>query len=130
MTFHLTHASVDLRGAVALKYTVTGDLPQTGSVLFSTTFVSEDGDSVEQLGFKFVDGRAVAAFSFNHGATENPMQRNYHTNPSRTGSVWSIVLPLDALQAAHGGTWRADLDVDGNDGGSVEGTPSTTITDA
>lgn len=128
MTYRLTGASVDLRGAVALRYTFIGNQPQSGSLLFSTTFYSADGDQVEQLGFKIVDGRAVAAFSFNHAATSNPMQRNYSTNPSRTGDTWTLVLPPDALQAARGGRWRADLDVDGQAGGSIDGTPSTTIT--
>lgn len=128
MNYRLTGASVDLRGAVALRYTVTGNQPQTGSVLFSTTFFSADENYVEQLGFKLVDGCVVAAFSFDHAATSNPMQRNYRTNPSRAAEVWMIILPPDALRAARGGHWRADLDVNGQPGGSIDGTPSMTIT--
>lgn len=127
MTYRLTGASVDLRGGVALRYTVTGNQPQTGSLLFSTTFYSATGDQVEQLGFKVVDDRVVTAFCFDHAANSNPMQRNYSINPSRTREAWTIVLPPDALQAARGGRWRADLDVNGQSGGSVDGTPSTTI---
>jgi len=38
MTYRLTGASVDLRGAVTLRYTVTGSQPQSsGSLLFSMT---------------------------------------------------------------------------------------------
>ncbi len=127
MTYRLTGASVDLRGAVTLRYRVTGNQPQGGSLLFSTTFHSADGDHVEQLGFKLVDGFVVTAFSFNHAATSTPMQRNYSAKPSRTGETWTIVLPPDALEAAHGGWWRADLDISGGSGGSIDGTPSTTI---
>lgn len=58
------------------------------------------------------------------------MQRNYGANPGRTGNVWTIVFPFDALRTARDGQWHAHLDVAGADGGSVAGTPSTTITDA
>ena len=63
MRYRLIDASVDFRGGVVLKYTVSGEQPGTGSVRFSTTFVSADGDHVEELGFELVDNRVVAAFS-------------------------------------------------------------------
>jgi hypothetical protein len=131
MTYRLAAASVDFNapGALVLTYTVDGEEPHNGSMTFSTTFVSVDGDQVEQLGFKLVDRRVVAAFSFNHSATTEIMQRNYGMNPSRQGNIWTIIFPLDALGKARGGTWRADLDIEGEDRGSVLGTAATTLSE-
>lgn len=131
MTYRLTGATVDFRvpGAIVLAYTIDGEEPRDGSMTFSTTFISADGDHVEQLGFKLVDRRVVAAFSFNHSATADIMQRNYGMNPGRQGNIWTIGFPLDALGRARGGTWRADLDIEGEDRGAVIGTASTTLSE-
>ena len=46
LTYRLTGAAVDFRvpEAILLAYTVDGEHPQDGSVTFSTTFISADGD--------------------------------------------------------------------------------------
>jgi len=120
MTLRLLDAAVLVRAnGVVLTYNVDGELPQLGSQLFSTTFIDGSGSVIRQLGFKFVEGGLAAAFSFDHISA---MQRNYPTAPTRVSNRYTIVFALDALGGATAGTWHADLDVDGQDGGRIEGT--------
>jgi hypothetical protein len=130
VTYRLTDASVDFRaGGVGLSYTVVGRWPSQGALVFSTTFTSPGGERVEQLGFELVDDRVVGAWSRDSFPAAEYAMRSYSVNPRRTGDVWTIGFPADALGAARGGTWRADLEVDGNPSGSVAGRPGSTLTE-
>lgn len=119
MTHRLTDASVTIRPSdVVLRYTVAGQQPPRDHWSLTTTFVSADGKSIRRLGFKIFDGDWIASYAFD---STTATQDNYTTSPTRTGDVWTLVLPLEALGQAADGKWHADLDVAGLDAGTVRG---------
>ncbi|MBF0689868.1 MAG: hypothetical protein IR158_19100 [Cellulomonas sp.] len=121
MTYRLTDASVKVRlNDVVLTYTTEGTEPTRGAVLYSTTFVSEAGDDVRQIGFKLLDSRLIATFWSDH---VSPMQYAAGPNvtPQRIGNTHTIVFPLEALGSIRAGSWHAILNVDGDDVDRVEG---------
>lgn len=117
MTYRLVDAQVRFRNTdVVLSYVTSGDQPTRDALTFSTTFVGLKGQHIRQLGFKLVDNRLSAAFSFDHSSV---VQYNYTTAPQRTGDRWTIVFPIDALGDERNGNWHADLDVAGVGQGTV-----------
>lgn len=103
---------------VALTFGVNGDLPDHGHwVLEATLSGGPDGPN-DQLGFKVLDGRVIAARSFDMSGGGG--QRNYPASPRHTGHAWALVLPRDAVRSGSG-NWRASLGVSGVDVGTVEG---------
>ncbi len=115
----LLSASVNIRVPQAiLVWNVSGDLPDDGHWTLSTTFTGEGGESIDQLGFKIVDGAHVGTWFFRHGASSR--QVNYQISPKRAGNRWTVVFPASGLRSGHGG-WQAALDVDGEDRGTDTG---------
>lgn len=115
----LTNAAVAVSPSqLTLSYEVDGSLPDSGHWQLSTTFVPGPEGSVDQLGFKMVDGRLTGVFAFDH--SDGTGQRHYQATPQRVGSRWTVSFPRDAVRAGSG-HWRADLDVDGQDSGFVSG---------
>lgn len=116
----LLSASVNIRVPQAiLVWNVSEDLPDDGHWTLSTTFTAEDGESIDQLGFKIVDGAHVGTWLFRHG--DSSTQLNYQISPDRAGNRWTVVFPATGLRSEHG-TWQAALDVDGTDRGTDTGT--------
>lgn len=90
VNYQLVDATVKVRAAdVVLTYATSGDQPMRDAVTFSTTFLGISGEFVRQ-GFKLVDNRLAAAYSFDHTAS---FQHNYRVAPNRTGDCWTIVFP-------------------------------------
>lgn len=116
----LTDASVSLRATdVVLTFGLDGDLPDHGHWVLEATLSAGPDGPIDQLGFKVLDGRVIAAWSFDMSGGSG--QRNYPASPRHVGTSWALVLPRDAVRSSSG-TWRAGLDVNGIDGGTVEGT--------
>lgn len=120
MTLDLTSAAVVVRSSdVVLRFETSGLIPDGGTLVLSTTLLNEAGDEVSQLGFKFLDARLIAVFSFDHVSN---LQRNYPSvTPGQTGSTWTIVFPLEAIGDIRTGHWRAVATIEGADVATVEG---------
>jgi hypothetical protein len=115
----LTAATVALdETRLVLTYRISGDLPERGHWLASTTLTGGENGPIQQFGFKLVDGRLASAFLFDHVAA---IQKKFDATPGRVGDRWTIVFPRAEVAVKSGGVWRADLEVDGADSGTVEG---------
>lgn len=122
MTYRLIDASVTLRPSdVVLRYNVSGEPPVRDHWSLTTAFVSADGKALRRLGFKILDGDWIASYAFD---STTATQNNYSASPSRTGDVWTLVLPLEALGKAADAHWHSDLDVAGLDAGTIRGSIS------
>ncbi|MGB7448643.1 MAG: hypothetical protein WA892_05895 [Ornithinimicrobium sp.] len=116
----LLSANVNIRVPQAtLVWNVSGDLPDDGHWTLSTTFTGEDGESIDQLALKVVDGVQVGTWLLRHG--DSSTQLNYQIRPHRAKNRWTVVFPAASLRSAHG-TWQAALDVNGMDRGTDTGT--------
>lgn len=115
----LTAATVVLdESRLVLTYRISGDLPDRGHWQASTTLTGGENGPIQQFGFKLVDGRLASAFLFDHVAAT---QKNFDATPGRVGDRWTIVFPGAEVVIKPGGVWRADLDVEGTDSGTVQG---------
>jgi hypothetical protein len=98
--------------AVRVVWSYQGELPATGTVLWSLSAADRGGSNAVQLGYKTLDGNQIAYFTFS-GAK----QQNLSGAPdvSVPGQV-TAVLPSAAV-AALGSEWhwRAVVNVDGED---------------
>ncbi|EID77833.1 MULTISPECIES: hypothetical protein [Rhodococcus] len=114
----LTEVSVHLgvpgyAGTVArVVWSYQGDLPATGTVLWSLSAADRGGNNAVQLGYKTLDGNQIAYFTF-----AGAKQQNLSGAPdvSVPGQV-TAVLPSAAV-AALGSEWhwKATVNVDGED---------------
>lgn len=118
----LTGASLKTRGEdLVLTYSVDDDLPDTGHWLLSTTVIGGEDGPIHQYGTKVVDGSLSSVFDFRHSGEVG--QRNFSdVTPSRVGTTWTVVFPLDEDAVMAGAKWHADLDINGQGSGRVEGT--------
>lgn len=115
----LTDASVTVGATtVVLTYDTDTPSPPGAGVLTFSTFVEGDG-RIRQLGFKLIDGDLAGVFTFDHNQTRNVYNG---VEPRRVGGRWSVVFPVDALGGITSGTWRATIDADGTESGTVSGT--------
>lgn len=123
MTYTLTAATVAVRSSdVVLTYTTEGDEPTTGHFQFSTTLIPDtETQQTRQLGWKVLDTQLVAVW-WNDRDPFRQRSAGPDVTPTTVGSTHTIVFPLDAIGGIRAGRWRADLDVDGADSGTVEGT--------
>ncbi|MFC9767623.1 hypothetical protein [Rhodococcus jostii] len=98
--------------AARVVWNYQGDLPATGTVLWSLSAANRGGSNAVQLGYKTLDGNQIAYFTF-----AGAKQQNLSGAPdvSVPGQV-TAVLPSAAV-AALGGEWhwRAVVNVDGED---------------
>lgn len=112
MTFFMADASVrvDSEG-VLLTFTCPGEPPESGTVVWTTTFIGKGGDGpVRQVGWKYLDGKLIAFFSFDHVAAR---QQNLPGIPRRAGDLWSAHFPPSAIAGiGPGDTWRATVETE------------------
>ncbi|MFD9668527.1 hypothetical protein ACFWAY_44310 [Rhodococcus sp. NPDC059968] len=98
--------------AARVVWNYQGDLPATGTVLWSLSAADRGGSNAVQLGYKTLDGNQIAYFTF-----AGAKQQNLSGAPdvSVPGQV-AAVLPSAAV-AALGSEWhwRATVNVDGED---------------
>lgn len=115
----LVDASVELRQSdLVLRFIVSDPPPGEGVWTLATTFTGGDDGPVDHVGFKVLDDRVIATWSFD--LSDGVGQRNYLESPQRVGDRWTLVLPKDAIRSVSG-TWRAGLDIEGQDAGHIEG---------
>lgn len=55
-------------GSFIVKYELSGPVPQSDTFLIGIHGVSQDGQTIRQLGIKFLDGDCIANFVFDHNA--------------------------------------------------------------
>ncbi|MET4001709.1 hypothetical protein ABIB48_000407 [Arthrobacter sp. UYCu511] len=55
-------------GSFIVKYELSGPVPQLDTFLIGIHGVSQDGQTIRQLGTKFLDGDCIANFVFDHNA--------------------------------------------------------------
>jgi hypothetical protein len=102
-----------------LKWTVVGDMPTSGTWLLSTTVVGGEDGPIHQFGVKFLDGKLIAVFVFDHVAGS---QFNFgQVTPQRVGDTWTVIFPTADLGVAASGRWSATLNLDGDDTEVAEG---------
>jgi len=98
--------------AARVVWNYQGELPATGTVLWSLSAADRGGSNAVQLGYKTLDGNQIAYFTF-----AGAKQQNLSGAPdvSVPGQV-AAVLPSTAV-AALGSEWhwRAAVNVDGED---------------
>ncbi|MGL5859588.1 MAG: hypothetical protein ACRC35_14525 [Angustibacter sp.] len=91
-----------------------GPLPTVGHWTLATTFTAGPDGPIDQVGFKTLDNRTAAMWSFD--MSDGAGQRNYQDADIRSvGNRWTLTMPRDAVRSASG-QWSARLDVDGHDG--------------
>lgn len=116
MTFYLTGASAQLdKDGVLVSFECAGAPPTVGTVIWSTFLIGRgDAGPVRQLGWKFLDGRLIAYFVFDHVAAR---QVNLPGGPQRVGNRWTARFPTSAAGGIQSGdTWRATVETE-NAGG-------------
>lgn len=97
-----------------LTFDAVNDVPETGTILYSATAWSEDGETGFQMGVKFEDGQEIANFVYNLATYS---QKNITNAPAETEhSRVSVHYPLAELEGL-GETfnWSASVTVDGTD---------------
>lgn len=100
--------------AVRVVWRYTGEIPTSGSVLWSFTAADSQGSNAVQLGYKIVDGQQAGYFYF-------PLSGGKQTNLSGApdtsveGEI-SAVLPAAAITPLGSDwNWSAAVNVDGED---------------
>ncbi|MDI2036826.1 hypothetical protein [Paenarthrobacter nitroguajacolicus] len=65
-------------GSFIVKYELSGPVPSSDTFLVGVHGASQDGQVVRQLGIKFLDGKCIANFVFDHNAAR---QENFEYVP-------------------------------------------------
>lgn len=103
-----------------VEYTLSGDLPVDGTVLYSVTAWSADGNTGYQLGTKFQDGEEIANFVFDKGTST---QKNITNGAVAVDGEVNVRYPVgDLTGLGDGFRWTATVTVEGTD---VDGCEST-----
>lgn len=106
-----------------VEYTLSGDLPVDGTVLYSVTAWSTDGNTGYQLGTKFQDGEEIANFVFDKGTST---QKNITNGAVAVDGEVNVRYPLgDLTDLGDGFTWTATVTVEGTDVDDCESTIHT-----
>lgn len=100
----------------ALYVTFNGHpVPETGTVLYSSTVYDDAGEHGAQLGMKYQDGDLTGYFAFDYDTSQ---QTNLDGEPDHGPAQITGKFPLDELgEVGEIGvaSWSATLSVDGND---------------
>lgn len=106
-----------------MEYTLSGDLPVEGTVLYSVTAWSADGNTGYQLGTKFQDGEEIANFVFDKGTSN---QKNITNGAIAVDGEVNVRYPLkDLAGLGDEFKWTATVTVEGTDIGDCESTIHT-----
>ncbi len=88
-------------------------MPSNGTVLYSVTAWSQDGNAGYQLGVKYDGGQQVSHFVFDN---VDMTQANVSTDVQTTSKTVSASFPMSAIKGLETPfKWSADLNVQGND---------------
>lgn len=96
-----------------LTFDAVNDVPATGTILYSATVWSEDGENGYQMGVKFEDGQEIANFVYN---LTDFSQKNISNSAVTADGRVSVRYPLSELDGL-GETfrWSATVTMDGTD---------------
>lgn len=101
-------------GSFIVKYELSGPMPQSDTFLIGIHGTGQDGQTIRQLGIKFLDGECIANFVFDHNAAR---QENFDYVPvggdPRVIHAPYPAAPLDALGTSP--KLRGYLNYAGND---------------
>ncbi|GAA1340461.1 hypothetical protein GCM10009611_10460 [Arthrobacter roseus] len=96
-----------------VTYMLDGELPTAGTVLYSVTASSKDGNTAYQMGSKFQDGQEVANFVYDMGSAT---QKNITNGVTAVdGEVASRYALGDLEGLGDDFEWSASVTVDGTD---------------
>lgn len=99
--------------AVRVTWTYSGQLPATGTVLFSLIAANESGSVVKQLGYKTLDGEQIAYFVA--GMPGKQVNLSGFPDTGTPGEV-SAVMPSDAVDSlGDNWHWSSAINIDGKD---------------
>lgn len=108
-----------------VEYTLADDLPHDGTVLYSVTAWSADGNTGYQLGTKFQDGEEIANFVFDMGTSS---QKNITNGAVAVDGEVNVRYPLrDLTGLGDEFKWSATVTVDGSDIDDCESTIHTNV---
>ncbi|WP_245672770.1 hypothetical protein [Aldersonia kunmingensis] len=82
--------------AARVTWTYAGDLPPTGTVMFSLLAASKDGRITQQLGYKMLDGKQIAYFTMGFGGPQNNLSG--YPDTATPGQV-TAVMPSAAVSS-------------------------------
>ncbi|GAB2903774.1 hypothetical protein GCM10027027_19450 [Neomicrococcus lactis] len=106
-----------------VEYTLSGDLPVEGTVLYSVTAWSTDGNTGYQLGTKFQGGKEIANFVFDKGTSN---QKHITNGAIAVDGQVNVRYPLvDLAGLGDGFQWTATVTVEGTDIDDCESTIHT-----
>lgn len=99
-------------------WTVEGDVPSTGTWQLSTKLVGGPDGPIHSFGVKFLNGRLIATYVFDHVAA-----RNYNVDGAaqRLAAKWTAVFALGGLSIADAGRWTAGLTIGPTDVSTFNG---------
>lgn len=98
---------------IVATYSWSGRTPRTGSVLWVITASRADGSGTRQLGYKIVDAVESAHFVFDFGTSQ---QANDVGTVTLAAQTLTATFPASAVaDLGDGWTWKADLNVAGDD---------------
>ena len=96
-----------------LAFSTVADVPPTGTVLYSATAWSEDGNTGYQMGAKFQDGQEIANFVYN---MNDATQKNITNKATAAEKQVSMRYPLAELEGLGDSfTWSGTVTVEGTD---------------
>lgn len=105
--------------ALRVTWEYAGELPATGTVLFSLTAANEPGTVTKQLGYKTLGGKQIGYFVFDMSGKQLNLSGFADT---RSPGQISAVMPSAAVDAlGQEWHWSSSLNIDGQD---VDACPS------
>lgn len=96
-----------------LTFSAGADLPASGTVLFSATAWSEDGNTGYQMGAKFQNGQEIENFVYDMTTSQ---QKNITNGAVAADKQVSVRYPLAELEGlGESFTWSGTVNVEGTD---------------
>ena len=96
-----------------LTFSAGADLPATGTVLFSATVWSDDGNTGYQMGTKFQNGQEIGNFVYDMTTSQ---QKNITNGAVAADKQVSVRYPLAELEGlGESFTWSGAVSVEGTD---------------
>jgi hypothetical protein len=92
----LKHVSIKAQDSTLLAtFDIDGNIPGSGAYVVGLMAASPDYSSQRRLGIEFMNGEAIAFYSFSH---EQGTEENYDlSGVTHSGSTITGVFPLDAI---------------------------------
>jgi hypothetical protein len=98
---------------LAVTFKTAQPTPSSGTALYAVDAWSGDGNTGYQLGVKYLGGKQIAHFVFNHGKAT---QANLTGDVNTKGNTTTATFPLSELDSlGESFKWSATYNIDGDD---------------